>query len=120
MKRKLEDLLVNALLALFLILVGVHALFVSVNCAHFAAATKKCEATALQAQKIIEMLGSSHVASVAVAAVDALKFGCATAGEIDKYIEAHEADGGQALMAESDPLDSLRLANAYAWRAAHR
>lgn len=91
-----------------------------ISCATVQKTATTCEATASQAQKILEMLGSSTVASVAIAAVDALKFGCATTAEVDAYIEAHEhPDAGVAPLASIDPLDSLRLANAYAWRTAH-
>jgi len=89
------------------------------GCATVGNVANVCVATATQAQQILNKLGSSNVPSVAVAAVDALKFGCATAAEIDSFIAAHETDAGGAFMAADDPLDARRLANAKAWRAAH-
>lgn len=89
------------------------------GCATTSKVIQTCEATATQAQQILNALGSSAVPAVAVAAVDALKFGCAVAGEIDAYILAHQDDAGAREMADVDPMDARRLANAVAWRKAH-
>lgn len=102
--------------AVFMVAFYGHLLF---GCATVGGVTAACVATASQAQQILDKLGSSAVPAVAVAAVDALKFGCAVANEVDAFISAHETDAGSAFMAADDPMDARRLANAKAWLTAH-
>lgn len=88
-------------------------------CATVKTVATTCVATSLQSQDILNQLGKP-TAALAIAGIDGLKFAeCVVASEIDAYIGAHQDDAGARALADVDPLDSLRLANAKAWRAAH-
>lgn len=109
-----------AILMILMMLIGVLVgVLSSQGCATTGNVLTTCEATATQADFILKALGSSPIESVAVAAVDALKYGCATGWEVDQFITAHQTDASAAFMAEGDPLDSRRLANALAYKRTH-
>lgn len=95
------------------------ALYQQAGCAHVKAVANACEPSPLQSQQILGQLGNLDQAK-ALAGIDSLHFvECVVDYEIGAFIDAHELDGGQALLAASDSLDAVRLRNAKAWKAAH-